>query len=139
MYDDLEQGRDLRRARQALDDGNLKKALRHAWNAGHRATSKNDVESLEAVVDLATAIRDRATGRLQRDAGVVSSFCSHSLAEARSPTGRRRQSPFDRLFRREPREETKTCPDCAEHVKAAARVCRFCGYRFDGEATGPDL
>ncbi|HEY1777621.1 MAG TPA: zinc ribbon domain-containing protein [Solirubrobacteraceae bacterium] len=24
----------------------------------------------------------------------------------------------------------KTCPDCAESVAAAARVCRFCGYRF---------
>lgn len=32
-------------------------------------------------------------------------------------------------------EETKRCPDCAEDVKAAARVCRFCGYRFDE----PDL
>jgi hypothetical protein len=29
-------------------------------------------------------------------------------------------------------EETKTCPDCAEQVKVAARVCRYCGYRFDG-------
>ena len=27
--------------------------------------------------------------------------------------------------------ETKVCPDCAEDVKAAARVCRFCGFRFD--------
>jgi Uncharacterised protein family UPF0547 len=26
--------------------------------------------------------------------------------------------------------ETKTCPDCAESVLAAARVCRYCGYRF---------
>jgi hypothetical protein len=25
----------------------------------------------------------------------------------------------------------KPCPDCAEFVKPAARVCRFCGYRFD--------
>jgi hypothetical protein len=25
----------------------------------------------------------------------------------------------------------KTCPECAEQVQVAARVCRFCGYRFD--------
>lgn len=27
--------------------------------------------------------------------------------------------------------DRKTCPDCAESVLAAARVCRYCGYRFD--------
>ena len=27
--------------------------------------------------------------------------------------------------------ETKQCPDCAEQVLAAARKCRYCGYRFD--------
>jgi Uncharacterised protein family UPF0547 len=26
---------------------------------------------------------------------------------------------------------TKTCPECAEEVKEAAKVCRFCAYRFD--------
>ena len=26
---------------------------------------------------------------------------------------------------------TKPCPECAERVQADAKVCRFCGYRFD--------
>jgi hypothetical protein len=26
--------------------------------------------------------------------------------------------------------DSKTCPDCAEEVKSAARVCPFCGHRF---------
>ena len=31
--------------------------------------------------------------------------------------------------------DVKTCPDCAEDVKIAARVCRFCGYRFDRDGS----
>lgn len=29
---------------------------------------------------------------------------------------------------------TKTCPDCAEEVRAAARKCRICGYMFEDVA-----
>jgi len=28
-------------------------------------------------------------------------------------------------------QDEKTCPKCAEQIKSAARVCRFCGYKFD--------
>jgi hypothetical protein len=28
-------------------------------------------------------------------------------------------------------EATKTCPQCAETVKAAAKICRFCRYEFE--------
>lgn len=30
----------------------------------------------------------------------------------------------------EKREEEQTCPKCAERVKVAASVCRFCGHIF---------
>lgn len=33
----------------------------------------------------------------------------------------------------EPAADYKTCPDCAEEVRAAARKCRFCGYMFADE------
>ena len=31
-------------------------------------------------------------------------------------------------------DETKPCPACAETVKAAARICRFCKYDFEAGA-----
>lgn len=29
-----------------------------------------------------------------------------------------------------PASDEKTCPQCAEQVKAAAKVCRYCGHSF---------
>jgi hypothetical protein len=31
----------------------------------------------------------------------------------------------------DPKPQHKTCPMCAEQVKVDARVCRYCGHRFE--------
>jgi hypothetical protein len=120
---------ELAKAREALDRGSLRRAFRHAWSAGTMAARNSDVEGLEAVVGLATTIRDGAEGRLRKDAEELVVFASASLANARA--GVRPVSTLAALFPRRLEPLTKTCPDCAERVKQAARVCRFCGHRFD--------
>jgi len=37
----------------------------------------------------------------------------------------------DAIAERAREGETKTCPRCAEQVKAAAQACRFCGHEFE--------
>jgi hypothetical protein len=36
-----------------------------------------------------------------------------------------------------PSDTMKTCPECAESVQPAAKVCRYCGHRFDSTAAVP--
>jgi hypothetical protein len=40
------------------------------------------------------------------------------------------QSPSTNAAPAAPAGDEKTCPKCAERVKAAAQVCRFCGHEF---------
>jgi Uncharacterised protein family UPF0547 len=124
---------ELAAARDALEHGRLRRALGRAWAGGHAAARLSDRSSLSAVIEVAEAIRDRTAGRQQAEAARLVSFCSHCLADADAGI-RRSASPFGRLLgfdsAQRADEAVKTCPDCAETVKAAARVCRFCGYRF---------
>jgi hypothetical protein len=54
-------------------------------------------------------------------AGLIAVFAGYAIA-----TNRGALAPADS-------RETKTCPDCAETVLSAARVCKHCGHQFVSE------
>ena len=123
------QGTELAKARADLGRDSLKGAVRHGWAAGTAAAQANDGKHLEAVMDVAAAAREQASGSLQREAESLFVYCSSALADVRAGTPRRSQ--LERLLASGRGRTSKICPDCAERVQAAARICRFCGHRFD--------
>jgi Uncharacterised protein family UPF0547 len=120
----------LATARQALERGKPRQALRDAWAGGQIAARLNDTRGLEAAIEVAKEIRERTDGRGRADAETLVRYCSHCLVDAEAGV-RRSASPFAWLLRVGPARPLKPCPDCAEKIHAAARVCRFCGYRFE--------
>lgn len=116
-------------ARSLLAHDRFQGALKEAWKAANIAVRADDERGYAVVSELAGEIEERASGRAQRHAVVLGSYISH--CRDGSAAGTRPASLFARLFGAGPAQKTKTCPECAETVKAAARVCRFCEHRFD--------
>jgi hypothetical protein len=103
--------------------------VRQGWAAAIDAARARRVQDLEAVVAVAKATHARAEGSVASDAQGLVVYCSTALSQARM--GVRERSPVARLLMRDRGEPMKICPDCAEPVQAAARICRYCRYEFE--------
>ncbi|MGZ4398726.1 MAG: zinc ribbon domain-containing protein [Gaiellaceae bacterium] len=119
----------LSEAREALEVGGLKRSLRLAWWAGTEAARDEDEDELRAIIELADRIAETAEGKVREDAEMLRRYCATCLADYEA--GIERRSPMQALLGRRPKRAVKRCPECAETVLEAARICRFCGHRFE--------
>lgn len=118
---------ELQTAHANLAAGRLRRSLRAAWRAADAALREGDVASLRSVIVIAEQAQHSPNPRVARDAERLLSYCQHTLDGAGG--GVESHSVMARLSRiRRPR---RTCPDCAERIPVDARVCRYCGLRFD--------
>jgi hypothetical protein len=118
---------DLQRAVDQLGAGHLRRALRSGWLAVDDALTRGDAPTVHALVDLAVAVQGVSDGRVRKQAEELEAYCRNCLDSLGGVT--ESHSLPSRIARI--RGSRRTCPDCAEQVPAEARVCRYCGFRFE--------
>jgi len=124
-----EEPRDIRRARRALEQGHVESALGLAWRIAGRAAPRGDEATLGLLAPLAGEIERQADDGSRAEAARLNVFVSRCLDDVRA--GVPHSSPFSFVFGRPGEVRLKTCPECAETVRREARVCRYCGHRFE--------
>ena len=127
----------LERSRKALEHGKLDASLRLTWRAAVFAVRDRDGPTLERIVEVATTLRERAPARLEKDADGLLTYSTVCLEDVRngvhhlSPVARLLRFPDSESANRQPDRQLKTCPNCTKSMLSAARVCRYCEFRFD--------
>jgi hypothetical protein len=123
----------LARARALLRAGKAKRAIGPGWDAAREAFRVGDAAVLEETAALAGDLAAALDGRARGQAELLAAYCERCAADARA--GLRTLTPLERLMGIGGLSRSKkTCPECAEQVQKAARVCRFCGHRFEPPA-----
>ena len=120
------------RARDELDAGRLAAANRSAWEAVQAAMLTQDEGPVRDVAQIARAIVADADGSTREDAEKLASYCAALLDGVGG--GVAAPSLLDRVFggvRGRTDERRRRCPECAEDIAVDAKVCRYCGARFD--------
>ncbi len=118
----------VERARAELAAGKPSAANRSAGEAVQSAMLSQDEGPVREAQEVAIAVARVSDGSTRDEAEKLATYCAALLDGVGG--GVRAPSLLDRLFSRRSTSDRRRCPECAEDIAAAAKVCRFCGHRL---------